>query len=166
MSRSRTAFVAFVTSLGLLACQRGTSVGPMPLTDEPLALLARPTLAGENFDAGALAGKVVLLNFWSPGCGYCVKELPDLQKVARELGADQVELVTVVINDQGGQASDVVAELGLAAPVLVADAELSRQFRVDAVPWTVVIGKDGKAKQVLRGTQAKGAFRDAAKALL
>ncbi len=52
-------------TLALVACHRGASA-PLPDTDQPLALLARPTLAGAGFDPASVAGKVVVVNFWSP----------------------------------------------------------------------------------------------------
>jgi hypothetical protein len=45
-------------------CNRGA---PLPTAAQPLALLTLPTLGGERFDPGGLAGRVVVVNFWSPG---------------------------------------------------------------------------------------------------
>ncbi len=57
--------VALLALLALAACRRDQA--PMPDTDTPLELLARPTLGGERLDVAALVGKVVIVNFWSPG---------------------------------------------------------------------------------------------------
>jgi hypothetical protein len=59
---SRTVLLA-ASVLALLACRPQE---PMPSTDQPLAVLARTTLEGPNLDTAALAGKTVLVNFWSP----------------------------------------------------------------------------------------------------
>jgi hypothetical protein len=60
----RIAYLAGMT-LALLACQR-QAAAPLPDTDAPLALLARPTLAGPRFDPAAVSGKAVVVNVWSP----------------------------------------------------------------------------------------------------
>jgi predicted component of type VI protein secretion system len=52
-------------ALALTACKRPPA--PKPSTDTPLALLARPLINGGELDVASLAGKVVLVNFWSPG---------------------------------------------------------------------------------------------------
>jgi hypothetical protein len=56
--------VALVLMLVAAACSQGA---PLPSTDKPLELLARRTLSGEKYDPAGLAGKVVVINFWSPG---------------------------------------------------------------------------------------------------
>ena len=133
---------------------------PLPETDRPLDLLARPLLAsGDAFDPATLAGKVVLVNFWSPSCGHCVRELPDLQRVADELAPRGLELVTVVTHANYEHARAVVARAGLRAPVVIADGELQDAYKVNVVPWTVVIGKDGRAVDVVRGGQDEAFFR-------
>jgi hypothetical protein len=61
---SRTVMVVAALGLTLLACRRAQ---PLPSTDQPLAVLERPTLlGGGHLQAAPLAGKVVLVNFWSP----------------------------------------------------------------------------------------------------
>ncbi len=41
---------------------------PLPASDRPLAVLAEaPLLDGTRFDPGSVDGKVVVINFWSPG---------------------------------------------------------------------------------------------------
>ncbi len=63
---SRTVLLAVLAAVGGLSC-RGQDA-PLPSTDKPLAVLARPLLDGSgDFDVSQLEGKVVLVNFWSPG---------------------------------------------------------------------------------------------------
>jgi hypothetical protein len=51
-------------ALTVAACQ---DQAPLPELAEPLALLDRATLDGIPLDVAALSGKVVVVNFWSPG---------------------------------------------------------------------------------------------------
>ncbi len=75
-------------------------------------------------------------------------------------------LVTVVTNGNFQRARAVVERVGLRAPVVIADGDLQRAYRVTAVPWTVLIGRDGRAAQVLRGGYDADTFRRAAAKLL
>jgi hypothetical protein len=54
--------LALLVAVGL-GCR---SSEPLPSTDQPLGVLARPTLEGPVLDVAPFAGKVVLVNFWSP----------------------------------------------------------------------------------------------------
>ena len=40
-----------------------------------------PLVGGEPIDAGDLQGKVTLVNYWGPWCGYCVVEFPHLMEL-------------------------------------------------------------------------------------
>jgi len=59
--------VAVVALVAAAASCRPERSAPLPTASEPLSLLALPTLAGGTFDPASLAGKVVVVNFWSPG---------------------------------------------------------------------------------------------------
>jgi hypothetical protein len=50
----------------LTACRDASA--PLPGSDQPLAVLAgAPLLDGTRLDPASLDGKVVVVNFWSPG---------------------------------------------------------------------------------------------------
>jgi hypothetical protein len=56
-----------LTLLAVAACRRGQASAPLPTVDDPVALLTPPTLSGPPLDLAGLRGKVVVVNFWSPG---------------------------------------------------------------------------------------------------
>jgi hypothetical protein len=60
---SLRASLVLVTTVTLAACN---SAAPLPQGPDPLASLALPTVDGNTFDPGTLAGKVVVVNFWKP----------------------------------------------------------------------------------------------------
>jgi hypothetical protein len=66
MSRTLRLLATLAIALAMSACQRRDSA-PLPLVEKPLSLLARTTLTGATLDVKALEGKVVMINFWSPG---------------------------------------------------------------------------------------------------
>jgi hypothetical protein len=53
----------------LLLCALAACRGdvPLPKSDQPLALLARPTADGSILDVAPYRGRVVAVTFWSPG---------------------------------------------------------------------------------------------------
>jgi hypothetical protein len=92
--------------------------------------------------------------------------LPELQALADEYRDRGVELVTVVLGGNPIMAKRVAARLGVTAPVLVADRKLQRDFKVNAVPWTVVVNRDGKPVSAVRGARGKEDFKKLLKKVL
>jgi hypothetical protein len=88
-----------------------------------------------------------------------VRELPVLQELATAMRARGLELVTVMLDGHPLRARRVAEHTGLLAPVVLGDHELLRKFRVEAYPWTVVIGRDGRAKRAIRGGRERGEFQ-------
>src|SRR5215471_10527432 len=111
------------------ACERKPAV-PLPESDHPLALLARPTLDGSILDVAAFSGKVVAVNVWSPSCVPCAHEAPGLQRVADELAPRGFALVTVMVEGTREEARTFVERAGLTAPVVIGDAEILGRLRV------------------------------------
>jgi hypothetical protein len=85
--------------------------------------------------------------------------LPELQKLADDYAEKGVALVTVVTGRNTDRARATAARLGIHAPVVLVDAPLQIAYHVDAVPWTVVIGRDGKAAFAFRGGQTRKTFQ-------
>ena len=75
-----------------------------------------------------------------------------------------MELVTVVTMAGNYErtmqrARAIVQRVQLRAPVVISDAELRDIYHVDHVPWTVLIDRQGKAVEVVRGAENADFFR-------
>jgi thiol-disulfide isomerase/thioredoxin len=57
-----------------------------------------------------LIGKVVVLNFWSPGCGPCVAEIPELNKVVKKFKSENVQFIGITPFNQWGKTMDKYLE--------------------------------------------------------
>ncbi|MCA9233764.1 MAG: TlpA family protein disulfide reductase, partial [Planctomycetales bacterium] len=68
---------------------------------DPRRLLGAPfTVEGTLLDGGpfstrSLRGKVVLVDFWASWCAPCVRKMPDLLRLLREKGTDNLAIVGV-----------------------------------------------------------------------
>ena len=75
-----------------------------------------PTLKGPPLALAALSGHVVVVDFWAQWCEPCKRELPELDKLQKELGG-KVTIVTINIDKDRGNADKLTSTLGLALPV-------------------------------------------------
>jgi thiol-disulfide isomerase/thioredoxin len=102
-----------------------------------------------------LRGRVVLVDLWATWCGPCVAKLPEIHRLAKELGPDG--LATVLVHARhtktpGPQTKDVVAESVLPAfiqrhritlPVAIADQNVFESLGIRGIPHYVLIDRQG-----------------------
>ena len=62
------------------------------------ALVQGTTAAGAEFDASKLKGKVVMVFYWSAGCGVCLSHMPELRRNLMGWKGKPFELVTVNVD--------------------------------------------------------------------
>jgi thiol-disulfide isomerase/thioredoxin len=137
------------------ACKKSL---PLPEGDVTAAL-ALPTVADASFDPATLKGKPTLVMFASPTCGYCFKELPIAQTAA---GAEGANVVAVFIAPTKQRAAEMVDRAKFTAPALLdASGGLQKKYDIKAVPYLLVLGPDGKAREAFRGAQDEQTLRSA-----
>jgi peroxiredoxin len=101
-------------------------------------------LSGTQWSLRALAGKVVLVNFWATWCPPCRKELPDLEALYQRFNSRG--LVILAISDEdAGKVQPFVAQQKLTYPVLLDPGrKVNELFDVSGIPKSFVYGRDGK----------------------
>lgn len=92
-------------------------------------------------------GKPVVLNFWASWCPPCKSEMPDFDKVWKELGED---VAFLMLNMTDGQretkkkADKFIAEKGFSFPVYYdVNQEAAYTYGISSIPVTYFIDKDG-----------------------
>ena len=174
-SRGRSIFLAVLLILSLVTI--GLGVWLLMDQRQQIAAQSRPASAavapspapdfeltasdGQVVRLGELRGKVVLLNFWATWCPPCKAEMPDLNALQREYGADR-DFVVLGINDMEN-AADVVAfaeREGIAFPLLLdPDGRVIKDlFDVRYLPTSMIIDRDGRIRDTWRGQIAREAM--------
>lgn len=113
-----------------------------------------PTLDGGNVNLSALRGQVVIINFWTTWCPPCRVEMPALNRVYARYRESGLLLLGVnsTVQDDEQAVRRFVSEEGLSFPVLLdRDGEVSRLYRLQALPTTVFVGRDGIIAAVVIG---------------
>lgn len=127
---------------------------------EPAPRFNARTTEGEKFSNDSIKGKIVLLEFWTTWCKYCIDEAPFVDKIGHEL-ADK-GLVVLAINV--GESKKTVKKFLDLHPrnckiVLMEDTNLAAMYQATVYPIYVVIDRDGNIAGTQRGAGGEPALR-------
>jgi len=146
--------LAIATAIALGGCKRSE---PVPSGDIAATLTA-PSLGQYTWDPATLKGKPCLVMFVSPTCTHCLKTIPEGMAAAKAEGAN---VVAVFIAGGKENAEGVVSHTKFDGTTLVDDGTLRRKYNIRAVPYSLVLGADGRAREAFRGSQEASTFREA-----
>jgi thiol-disulfide isomerase/thioredoxin len=142
-------------ALALTACHRGAKV---PEGDVAAEIAAAKPVGPKALDPAALHGKPALVLFVSPTCKYCLATLPRAAASASAHGAGLVAVFTAGGTDS---ARGVVDYIHFPGKTLVDDGTLVHRYHIDHVPYTLVLDRDGHARDAYEGEQDQSTFDDA-----
>jgi thiol-disulfide isomerase/thioredoxin len=123
-----------------------------------LETLRAPRIDGEPFDPHSLRGKPSIVMFVSPTCPHCLDEIPAAQAAAKQKDAN---VVAVFVVGKAENAKGVIETTKFEGPVLIDDGTLKHRYGIRAVPYTLVLGTDGFAREQFRGAQDQDTLADA-----
>jgi thiol-disulfide isomerase/thioredoxin len=117
---------------------------------QPAKIFVLQDLEGKALRSTALAGKVVVVDFWSTWCAPCVKELPDLAAYHERLRArSDVVLLSFNVTDERDTLAAFVKEKKIDFPVYKADV-LIGPYELTVFPTKLVIDMRGPTPGVVR----------------
>lgn len=136
----------------MLVLLGAVSLASSSLEGQPAPDFALKSATGDNLRLSEYRGDVVLINFWATWCGPCRQEMPLLDDLYGRYQRVGFNLLGVNIDDDSRRAMQMVDELGVTFPVLFdAKKEVSKLYRVEAMPVTVLVDRQGKVRHVHYG---------------
>ena len=100
--------------------------------------------ATETFQSSDYRGKVVVLDFWASWCVPCRRSFPWMNEMQQKYGDDGLVIVAVNLDNDASDAAEFLkaypAEFTIAYDPT---RELARDYAVEAMPSSFVIGRDG-----------------------
>lgn len=107
------------------------------------------TLTGEEVTLSDFRGRQpVVLNFWATWCPPCRAEIPFFQSASRKYNG-QVAVLGIDDGEPRATVAPFVTEMGMTYPVpLDEESVVSRRYRVNSLPSTFFIDRDGVVQHV------------------
>ncbi|MEZ5558908.1 MAG: TlpA disulfide reductase family protein [Pseudomonadales bacterium] len=135
--------IVFLLLTGFTLLAGGCSRGELELAD------------GSRASWSDWQGRWLLINYWAEWCAPCRQEIPELNRLQAQRGADTVQVLGVNFDGLSGEPLDrLITDLGIEFPVLLTDPRARWQQPLPSVlPSTLVINPEGELVQVLVGPQ-------------
>ena len=117
--------------------------------DTPPDYLGQDT-NGNAVNVSAYKGKVVVATFWATWCGYCMKELPVLERIQGVAGTGRLQVVAVNFHEEDKNFYKLERAFKH-SPMILAydpDSQISKSYGVNVLPNMFIIDKLGKVAYV------------------
>lgn len=110
----------------------------------------------QELDLGAYRGKVVVLDFWASWCVPCRRSFPWLNAMQEKYGTDDLVILGVNVDKERAKAGEFLRRYPASFRIFYdPDATLAKQFEVQGMPSSFVIGADGQVKAHHLGFKVK-----------
>jgi cytochrome c biogenesis protein CcmG/thiol:disulfide interchange protein DsbE len=123
---------------------------------------------GKRLSLADFKGKVLLLNFWATWCGPCKTEIPWFIDFEEKYKAQGFTVLGVSMDEDGWKAiNPYVAEQNINYPIVLANEEMNRIYGgIEALPTTLLIGRDGKVAFIHSGLVSRAVYEKEIRQLL
>jgi len=113
------------------------------------------SLSGENLKLSELRGEVVMINFWASWCGPCRQEMPLLDQLYKRYKPMGFTILGVNVEEDSQAAKKLLKDLPVSFPILFDNRnQVSRLYKVSAMPSTFLVDRDGKLRFMHKGYQS------------
>lgn len=139
--------IAYASVIGILPL---FAVGILNRSAQPVESGAAPQFSiplynsNDTFSLADQRGKIVVVNFWASWCIPCRQEAPMLERVWKRYKERGVVFIGVDYVDTETEAIKFIQEFGITYPNGPdMGTEPSHRYRIQGVPETYFVGKDG-----------------------
>jgi len=128
---------------------------PSPLIGKPAPEIdSKQWIGGSATPLSALAGKVVLVDFWATWCPPCRMEMPSMEHLHRRLQGTDFAMLAVSEDDESDVVRSFVDEMQLTFPIVLDPAgQVPPRYGVTGYPETFIIDRNGQVIQHFIGPE-------------
>ncbi len=136
-----------------------------PVLPRPMPAFRLNDESGKLWDAEAMKGKLILVDWWATWCKPCVAMMPMVHKLREEFAGKGFEVLSVSIDEKRGDLDKFLRAHQFANPVLHDTAKIWSAWSIRAIPALFLV-KDGRIVAQWTGKQSEQSLRTAMEANL
>jgi len=142
--------------LGLALSWAGTawadSPSASPVVSKPAPDFVLESSTGRNLRLSEFRGDVVIVNFWSSGCGRCREQLDQLATINEANRPNRMSILSINVDGDSSRAMRIIADQNIEFPVLFdTDKIVSRLYDPRRLPMTVMVDPHGTIRYIEEG---------------
>lgn len=104
-------------------------------------------LAGNDVSLSDFAGKVVVMDFWYRGCGWCIVAMPQVKAIADHFQDQPVVILGMNKDSEVSDANFVIKKLNLKYPNLEAE-KIANDYKIQGFPTLLILDQKGTIRDV------------------
>lgn len=111
--------------------------------------------AGDFRKLSELRGKPLIINVWASWCGPCRSEMGSLQRLSRQYGGKQFNIIGISTDDDADAAYAFIQQSGITFDnYLDSRLILENMLGANTLPLTLLIDAQGRVLKKVRGARA------------
>ncbi len=115
---------------------------------KPAAAVDATDMDGKAVALADLKGKVVVLDFWYRGCGWCVKAMPQMNQLTADFAGEKVAVLGMNTDAVKKDVEFVIDVMKLKYRTLRVGRDAPEEFGVQTFPTLVLIDKKGVVRDL------------------
>jgi thiol-disulfide isomerase/thioredoxin/TolA-binding protein len=129
-----------------LLCLVAPALGTVNIGDTPQIQFTAAD--GSDVDLAKLKGKIVIVDMWATWCGPCMEEAPHMVQINQKYGDKGLQIIGISLDQDKPTMLSVAKEKGFTWPQyfdgMVWQNKYAVEYAVTGIPFTMLIGPDGK----------------------
>jgi len=114
--------------------------------------LSFAAVGGETVSPTALKGKVVVVDFWAPSCGPCIRDFPGLKEFYSKHKAEGLEVLGISVDPDEKELKNYLEKHPLPWPIKYDGSEstnrVAEAFGIHEIPVVWLIDRHGKLRDL------------------